>query len=317
MDVSVIIPTYNRLWSLPDAVASCKQNACRLEIIVIDDGSSDGTSEWLSKQADVVSIVQQNWGKDNAVNAGFAVASGEFIRFLDSDDLLPPGANDRQLDLARRANADIVVGGYEAWYERDGSVVSHPWLECDDFIAQQLGECDSSHYSAYIFRKTFLSKIRHRQEFAFRDDRMFVIEAAMAKPVVAAADGPCLIHRHHLRDRIQFKPGLVAAVTNWQDLQLYTKASNALSAQGELTARRAEAIAKSLWPVAQRIAVTHMDEGLKTVRWLKTLDPGFRPPAQSLRDRLYIILGFRLAQTIVNALRRLRDAVRRLPLPRP
>jgi glycosyltransferase involved in cell wall biosynthesis len=91
-DVSVIIPTYNRLWALPRAVESCRDE-CSTEIIVIDDGSTDGTWDWLQTQKDVAAIRQDNWGKDWAVTKGFAAARGEFIRFLDSDDWLIPGAS--------------------------------------------------------------------------------------------------------------------------------------------------------------------------------------------------------------------------------
>src|ERR1700716_2554760 len=90
--VSVIIPTYNRLWSLPQAVESCRENACKVEIIVVDDGSTDGTGEWLQSQKDVVVLKTSNWGKCWAVNSGVRIARGEYIRFLDSDDWLLAGA---------------------------------------------------------------------------------------------------------------------------------------------------------------------------------------------------------------------------------
>ena len=78
IDVSIIIPTFNRLWCLPRAVASCRDSAVSVEIIVVDDGSSDGTWEWLSAQKDVVALKQENWGKGWAVNmssGGVLVAS--------------------------------------------------------------------------------------------------------------------------------------------------------------------------------------------------------------------------------------------------
>ena len=120
MDVSIIIPTFNRLWCLPKAVASCRDSGVSTEIIVVDDGSSDGTWEWLQAQKDVVAFRQENWGKGWAVNAAFAMARGEYVRFLDSDDWLLPGANSRQLAVARAGNADVVVAGTDV-YDEAGS----------------------------------------------------------------------------------------------------------------------------------------------------------------------------------------------------
>ena len=49
IDISIVIPTYNRLWSLPKAVQSCLTMAAKVEVIVVDNGSTDGTWEWLSQ----------------------------------------------------------------------------------------------------------------------------------------------------------------------------------------------------------------------------------------------------------------------------
>src|ERR1700674_1868992 len=117
IDISIIIPTYNRLWGLPKAVDSCLSEGCSVEIIVIDDGSTDGTWDWLQTRKDVVSIRRNNWGKDWAGAAGMAAAKREYIRFLDSDDWLKPQANLEQLVQARETDADVVVAGYEDFYE--------------------------------------------------------------------------------------------------------------------------------------------------------------------------------------------------------
>src|SRR4051812_20671631 len=109
MDISIIIPTHNRLWCLPDAIKSCKSNNYSIEVIVIDDGSTDGTADWLSKQTNIRYVVQPHLGKCWAVNKGFEMATGKYIRFLDSDDMVTTGANDEQMLLALTTQADIIV----------------------------------------------------------------------------------------------------------------------------------------------------------------------------------------------------------------
>jgi Glycosyl transferase family 2 len=300
IDVSVIIPAFNRLWSLPKAVESCRRAGCRTEIIVIDDGSTDGTWEWLQKQSDIIAVCQANWGKDWAVNAGFSRAKGEFVRFLDSDDWLLEGANDSQLMLARKENADVVVAGYEIYDEKEHLVRRSPWFDCDDFIAQQLGECDSSHYSAYLFRRSFVERIPHRQEFGVRDDRMFVIEVAMAKPKVAVWSHPSLGHRQHAQNRLQFPQGMRAVQTNFQHQQIYRKALAQLEERGELTLRRKKAATKVLWPLAHWIAYTHREEACEVADWIFKLEPSFQIPEQGMLGRLYSKIGFRRTEQVLS-----------------
>lgn len=311
IDVSIVIPTYNRLWSLPDTIASCRRTHCSYEIVVVDDGSTDGTWDWLKNQPDVLAIRQDNWGKDNAVNRAFANARGEYIRFLDSDDLLPPHANDIQLAAARASNADIVVAGTIERIELERKDYVRPWIECDDFIAQQLGECDSSHYSAYLFRRAFLdANVRHRQEYGVRDDRMFVIEAAFAQPRVVSVAEPCLIHVHHARDRLQFQTGPSAIATNWQDLQMWRRAAKFLEARGLFTARRKRAMTSNLWYLAHRMAASHISEARKIVEWIHELDPDFVLPDKGVVGAAHRTLGFSITHGLIGIARRGRNVMR-------
>lgn len=308
MDLSIIIPTYNRAWSLPEAIASCPRRA-GIEIIVVDDGSTDGTWEWLEQQPGITAIRQTNWGKPAAVNAGFAAARGTYVKFLDSDDLLIGDAALGQIDCAIASKADICVAGYRAWYGADGHEVLHQWEDCGDFLAQQLGECDSSHYSAYLFRRDFIADVLHRPEFAFRDDRMFILECAVKAPAVVAWPNPTLIHRHHDRGRIQFQPGSTAIVTSWQELKMFRKIASLLEARGLLTDRRKAAITNNLWPLALRIAAYDRREARGVISWLRTLNPSFAIPRCGVH-RLYRVLGFSIAQSLVNGARIMRNAGR-------
>ena len=88
LNVSVIIPTYNRKNLLKRALNSVSsQTFVPQEIIVVDDGSSDGTKDWvLERFPDVRYIYQDNSGVSSARNAGIKEAIGSWIAFLDSDD---------------------------------------------------------------------------------------------------------------------------------------------------------------------------------------------------------------------------------------
>ena len=98
--VSVVIPAYNALRFLPQTVESAlAQTFQDFEIIIINDGSSDGTEAWLSQTnyPQLTHITQANLGLPITRNVGIATARGEYIAFLDADDLWEPTKLERQV----------------------------------------------------------------------------------------------------------------------------------------------------------------------------------------------------------------------------
>src|SRR3954454_19415660 len=86
--VSVAIPTYNRAYILDKAIESALAQTYRpVEIIVIDDGSTDGTAELVGRYPELRYFHQPNGGLSAARNSGLRQARGEFIALFDSDDV--------------------------------------------------------------------------------------------------------------------------------------------------------------------------------------------------------------------------------------
>lgn len=114
--VSVIIPTYNRAWVLGEAVESVLAQDYRcLEVIVVDDGSTDDTAAILAGYDDIVVIDQTNRGVSAARNRGVAHARGELIAFLDSDDLWLPQKLSTQVAFFLERPAANVCQTQEIW----------------------------------------------------------------------------------------------------------------------------------------------------------------------------------------------------------
>jgi glycosyltransferase involved in cell wall biosynthesis len=91
--LSIVIPCFNQAHFLGHAIASARnQRGFRAEIIVVDDGSTDETSRVADAHAGIRIVRQKNLGAAVARNTGLAVARGEFIIFLDADDMLLPDA---------------------------------------------------------------------------------------------------------------------------------------------------------------------------------------------------------------------------------
>jgi glycosyltransferase involved in cell wall biosynthesis len=115
--VSVIIPTFNYSEFLPSAVDSALGQTVRdLEVLVIDDGSTDATRAVIARFSDhrLTYHYQDNRGLAAARNRGIRLASGKYLAFLDADDLWLPGKLERQLPLLEvGGRLGLVYGGYE------------------------------------------------------------------------------------------------------------------------------------------------------------------------------------------------------------
>lgn len=116
--ISVVIPAHNFREGIADTVACVqRQVGVTVEIIVVDDGSSDGTTARLEQVADPrLRLIRHDvaMGVGAARNAGLAAARGEWIAFLDQDDLWAPTKLRRQLEAARAAGADFSYCGVVA-----------------------------------------------------------------------------------------------------------------------------------------------------------------------------------------------------------
>jgi len=306
MDVSIIIPTYNRLWSLPKAIKSCRETKCITEIIVVDDGSTDGTGEWLKLQDAIVVVSQSNQGKDWAVNNGFKIAKGKYIKFLDSDDYYPLNSIDNQFDVAEKTNADIVVAGINVVNEKDEVLFENLNVLTNDFIAQQLGEENGSHYSAFLFRKDFIKDIPHRQEFGSVDDRKFILEVALKNPSVSFLNENGLFHLKHTNERLQKLSGIKETVYHFHILTIYKQTINQLANSGQLTNRRIKAVSNILWHLSHWIAKANVNEAISVYNWIKELNPSFVIPEKGGIGFLYNILGFEKTEKILTVRRKLK-----------
>jgi glycosyltransferase involved in cell wall biosynthesis len=115
--VSVIIPTYNRGWIIKEAIDSVlAQDYTELELIVVDDGSTDHTSDVLDSYRDVIKVFsQKNKGVSAARNRGIAEASGKFIAFLDSDDLWLSQKLSVQIEFFNQTPDALICQTEEVW----------------------------------------------------------------------------------------------------------------------------------------------------------------------------------------------------------
>src|SRR5207249_10243163 len=130
--VSVVVPAYNHAPFLRKAISSVfAQTHSAIELIVVDDGSTDGSFELLTELTDearcpVVLIRQPNGGAPAALNRGLSIARGDYVAILNSDDAFTPTRIETLLAAIRREGAMLAFSGV-AFIGADGaSVPCHP-----------------------------------------------------------------------------------------------------------------------------------------------------------------------------------------------
>lgn len=131
--VSIIIPAYNAEKHISltlDSVFNQTYPKELLEIIVINDGSTDETLSVLEKYNDTCTIIHKdNGGVSLARNKGIDHAKGEFIQFLDADDLLSPDKLEIQINQLIQNDADVAYGNWQRFVEKDNIITITETIE--------------------------------------------------------------------------------------------------------------------------------------------------------------------------------------------
>ena len=139
--VSVVIGSFNRFHYLRTTIDTVRLELLQLshEIIVVDGGSGDGSLKWLTRQKDVITVVQHNRGMWKAIpierkswgyfmNLGFRAASGKYICMLSDDCLVVPGAILKGVDAFERASKAVPKVGAVAFYWRNWPEQKNYWV---------------------------------------------------------------------------------------------------------------------------------------------------------------------------------------------
>lgn len=126
--ISIIIPVYNEEIVLKECLDRIREQSLReIEIICIDDGSTDRSLEILKEYQEMDSrfivLEQENLGAGAARNYGLSVAKGEFVAFMDADDWYPSPSVLRNLYIAAKSNQCLICGGSFSWY-KDNQIIS-------------------------------------------------------------------------------------------------------------------------------------------------------------------------------------------------
>jgi glycosyltransferase involved in cell wall biosynthesis len=172
--VSVIIPTYNRCRHLSGAMDSVlSQDYPDLELLIIDDGSTDSTPELLAGYGSSIRVItQENRGASAARNAGIRTARHDLLAFLDSDDQFAPGKLALQAEAMTRAPEYLISHTDEVWYRR-GQLLEQKKKHArsgGDLFARSLKLCVVGMSTVMVHRELFTQVGLFDEELACCED---------------------------------------------------------------------------------------------------------------------------------------------------
>lgn len=194
--VSIIIPVYNTEKYLKDCIDSVlHQTYKNIEIILIDDGSKDGSpqicDDYATKFPFITVIHQKNNGVSSARNTGLAMAKGDFLTFLDSDDTLPENALNSLLSKAIEENADLTIGKIS-----ENELLPIGTFQHEDLLRMALDDISIAYYACRIlYKRTFLTDIRFPVGCVTSEDSFFVFQCALNMPIVATINEVVYFYR--------------------------------------------------------------------------------------------------------------------------
>lgn len=236
---SIIIPVYNAVDTLQTAATSIlQQSEGSLELLLVDDGSRDGSTELCRKLAEEDARVrvfnQSNGGICSARNLGLEKAEGLYVGFCDDDDLYLPGALETARRMIEETGADVVRGGYTLLRESgNGSMVTLPHAAGEAFRLEA-GKQGSA-YLAFLnnsgpqfvwnafYRREMLQDTRFdaRCRFGLED---FLFNAVVYAKNASAAYDPTPIYRHYERADSTSAATIRAVVNRGQTLPVWVRA---------------------------------------------------------------------------------------------
>ena len=200
--VAVIVPVYNDEKFLKQCITSIQNQTLKnIQIICVDDGSTDSSpailEELKEKDSRLLLLRQGNQGAGSARNLGMQYAEGDFISFLDSDDVFESHMLELMVEKAEREHLDILVCRADTFHSETGNVESIDWSICEDLLPDHSPFCSldikQNFFETFVwwpwdklFRRDFLNRTGlHFQRLRTTNDLFFTAATMLSARRIA------------------------------------------------------------------------------------------------------------------------------------
>jgi glycosyltransferase involved in cell wall biosynthesis len=204
MKVSVVMPCFNRETVVAETIRCLlAQTRQPDEIIAVDDGSTDRTVEVLESFGPRIKILRQpNGGPSAARNAGLSIAKGEYVWFMDSDDIASLNKLEDQIEVLERERADIglcpwIRGGFKLGrFEPESTVLQQYSIPRSDTLAAVLLSDWSTILQSALFRRDFLLKLGGFDEsYVIAEDTLLFVQCSCLGARVVHTPNSMVLYR--------------------------------------------------------------------------------------------------------------------------
>jgi glycosyltransferase involved in cell wall biosynthesis len=280
--VSVIIPTYNRAALIGDAINSCLAQCSpsfTVELLIVDDGSTDATGAALREFEGKIRVIvlATNQGRNRARNVGLSKATGRYVKFLDSDDVLFPGCLRIEVAAADEADADIVVAGWQTM-EMDVTGRTNAIARLDppnmEPVIDSLLAGKAVPTGAALYSRPLVRDLKWDEDLRKLDDWDWFVRAALHARKIVRTRTTSYSWRLHPTQGIRSETMLRNAQEHHAILK---KLEEALAERGELTPERQKRLAQYFYK-EMRVLSLYDKPGFEWgVRHIYQLDTNFVP----------------------------------------
>jgi O-antigen biosynthesis protein len=185
--ISVLIPTYNHAEFLDAAISSVYDSTHKnIELIVVDDGSTDNTKEVASKYKNIIFFSQENSGAHNAINKAMSLSSGDLLAILNDDDLYLPNHLSLALENLQRYGNQIYIGspeiiGHGVKFDAMAYHLDQAKIHIESLgLAKSLFKINwSISTSAFVFEKKLANSLVGFHNFAMCHDLDYLLRAML------------------------------------------------------------------------------------------------------------------------------------------
>lgn len=298
--VSVIIPCYNAERWIGEAIESCLAQTYRpIEIIVVDDGSTDDSIKIVKQYGEKVTLeTGPNLGGNHARNRGFELSSGDYIQYLDADDFILPEKIERQIRVLEETGADVVYGDWrhQTHFSNDTVVIDEVNVSGhqQDVLESLLSGWWVALHSIIYKRKTVLETGGWSEIIMAGQDKYFFISVALSGAKIVYSPGCFSIYRRY---------GDVTVSTGNTERWLDNHYRVLLNIEEQIHNRGLDekyllALAKGYFYIGRNYFAINRKIYLDCINKVKKLDPNFRPHERNLYNFTQRLFGFYIADLL-------------------